>query len=384
MSEKPRSVGRESRSPAQEGSSKTLYEPLWPTETPTEASKGASARAPPQHTDPNEVSFKRKDQEATSKGSHNPGRQNIHRGLKYTSRTSQTEDSQRIIANLRQELINASKDSQETEEPRRVVPLPATSLMAERIPKRRSICQRKTPRPEEQNAVWRALDLVSSSPFSKEIEKARLPERFTAPRFETYNGRTDPVAHIGHYQQTMTVSRLNEPLMCLLFPSSLGEVAMRWFNQLGRRTIDSWDQMAQAFVARFITNSRKAREMDALLTMKLQDNETIKNYSIRYWETYNDIDGRSEEVAIKAFKLGLPVDSGLRHSLVKRQPSSLVKLMNKIDQFVRLEEDGKGATPAETNTQPKVSTPKHPAPARSNPAVKSLSGHMLCHDVILC
>jgi hypothetical protein len=147
---------------------------------------------------------------------------------------------------------------------------------------------------------------------------------------------------------------------------------MRWFNQLGRRTIDSWDQMAEAFVARFITNSRKAREMDALLTMKLQDNETIKNYSIRYWETYNDIDGRSEEVAIKAFKLGLPVDSGLRHSLVKRQPSSLVKLMNKIDQFVRLEEDGKGTTPTQTNTQPKVFTPK--PPVRSSPAVKSLSG----------
>jgi phosphotransferase system HPr-like phosphotransfer protein len=121
---------------------------------------------------------------------------------------------------------------------------------------------------------------------------------------------------------------------------------MRWFNQLGRRTIDSWDQMAEAFVARFITNSRKAREMDALLTMKLQDTETLKNYSIRFWETYNDIDGCSEEVAIKAFKLGLPIDSGLRQSLIKRPLSSLVKLMNKIDQFVRLEEDGKGATPA--------------------------------------
>ena len=130
--------------------------------------------------------------------------------------------------------------------------------------------------------------------------------------------------------------------------------------------------MAEAFVVRFITNSRKAREMDALLTMKLQDNETIKNNSIRYWETYNDIDGRSEEMAIKAFKLGLPINSGLRHSLVKRQPSSLVKLMNKIDQFVHLEEDGKGITPAQTNTQPKVFTPK--PPARISPVVKSLFG----------
>jgi hypothetical protein len=146
---------------------------------------------------------------------------------------------------------------------------------------------------------------------------------------------------------------------------------MRWFNQLGKQTIDSWDQMAEAFVARFITNSRKAREMDALLTMKLQDNETIKNYSIRFWKTYNDIDGRSEEVEIKAFKLGLPIDSGLRQSLIKRPPSSLVKLMNKIDQFVRLEEDGKGATPVQTVAQPKVITTK--PSARSTIAAKNLS-----------
>jgi hypothetical protein len=59
MFETPRSVGRESRSPAQKGSLKTLYEPSWPTETPYETSeeatiRRASARAPPQHTDPNE------------------------------------------------------------------------------------------------------------------------------------------------------------------------------------------------------------------------------------------------------------------------------------------------------------------------------------------
>ena len=51
----------------------------------------------------------------------------------------------------------------------------------------------------EQGAVWKALDQISSSPFSEEIERAKLPPRYTAPGFEMYNGRTDPVAHIGHY-----------------------------------------------------------------------------------------------------------------------------------------------------------------------------------------
>ena len=94
-----------------------------------------------------------------------------------------------------------------------------TSILPPSIP-------RKKARREEQGAVWKALDLVSSSPFIEEIERAELPEKFTAPCFEVYNGRTDPVAHIGHYQQRMALCRYNDPLMCKLFPSSSGEVML--------------------------------------------------------------------------------------------------------------------------------------------------------------
>ena len=180
--------------------------------------------------------------------------------------------------------------------------------------------QKKRGNRGEQGAVWKALDQVSSSPFSKEIECAQLPTRFTAPRFEVYNGRTDPVAHIGHYHQRMTLSRHNDALMCRLFPSSLGEVTLRWFNQIDRGTIASWDQMAEAFVRRFITNSRRPKGLDVLMTMKLGDNETIKNYAAKFSETYNDIESCREDVAVLTFKLGLPIDSGLRQSLTKRPP----------------------------------------------------------------
>uniref|UniRef100_A0A2N9GLJ3 Uncharacterized protein n=1 Tax=Fagus sylvatica TaxID=28930 RepID=A0A2N9GLJ3_FAGSY len=230
---------------------------------------------------------------------------------------------------------------------------------------------RRTTCPGRQNAIWKAFDLISSSPFSKDIEKAKMPERYPAPRFEIYNGRTDPVTHIGHYHQSMALSRNNDPLMCRLFSSNLGEVAMRWFNQLGTRTIYSWDQMAEAFVAQFITNSRKRKEMSTLLTMKLEDNETLKDYSTRFWETYNDIEACGEEVAITTFKMGLPTDSGLRQSLVKHPPRDLGKLMYKIDQFVRIEEDGRRTPPVQTMAQPKVTITK-PA-ARTGNTTKNLS-----------
>uniref|UniRef100_A0A2N9H888 Integrase catalytic domain-containing protein n=1 Tax=Fagus sylvatica TaxID=28930 RepID=A0A2N9H888_FAGSY len=129
---------------------------------------------------------------------------------------------------------------------------------------------RKKVRRGEQGAVWKALDLISSSPFTDEIESAELPERFTAPRLETYNGRTDPVAHIDHYHHRMALWRYRDPLMCRIFPSSLGEVALRWFNQLERGWVP---------------------------------NESLKDYSARFWETYNDIDACAEDTALQAFKL---------------------------------------------------------------------------------
>ncbi|XP_075660259.1 uncharacterized protein LOC142630065 [Castanea sativa] len=47
-----------------------------------------------------------------------------------------------------------------------------------------------------------------------------------------YNGRTDLVEHVSHFSLRMAVNSKNETLMCKVFPSNLGPVAMRWFDGL--------------------------------------------------------------------------------------------------------------------------------------------------------
>ena len=54
-----------------------------------------------------------------------------------------------------------------------------------------------------------------------------------------YNGRIDPVEHVSHFNQRMVVHSKNEPLMCKVFSSSLGHVAMKWFDGLKAGSIDS-------------------------------------------------------------------------------------------------------------------------------------------------
>ena len=53
-----------------------------------------------------------------------------------------------------------------------------------------------------------------------------------------YNGRTDPVEHVSHFNQRMAVHPKNEALMCKVFLSNLRPVAMRWFDDLGAGSID--------------------------------------------------------------------------------------------------------------------------------------------------
>uniref|UniRef100_A0A2N9HLQ7 Integrase catalytic domain-containing protein n=1 Tax=Fagus sylvatica TaxID=28930 RepID=A0A2N9HLQ7_FAGSY len=115
-----------------------------------------------------------------------------------------------------------------------------------------------------------------------------MPGKFSLPNYVMYDGRTDPIGHINHFRQSMALHLGNDALICQMFPSSLGPMSLRWFNRLQHSSIHSWDELAEAFVSRFITNSRKPKEFDSLMSMKMKDSELLKSYSSRYWEVYNE------------------------------------------------------------------------------------------------
>ncbi|XP_023901572.1 uncharacterized protein LOC112013411 [Quercus suber] len=156
----------------------------------------------------------------------------------------------------------------------------------------------------------KALRQISKSPFTRRIDKAKLPHRFAQPTFTIYNGRTNSVERVSHFNQRMAIHSRNETLMCKFFPSSLRLVAMRWFDELEEGSIRSLEELTRAF-----------------------------------GETFNEIGGDFEDVAIRTFKIGLPTEHDLRKSLTKKLARSMCQLMDRIDKHKRVEEDqtqGKG------------------------------------------
>ena len=60
---------------------------------------------------------------------------------------------------------------------------------------------------------------------------------------------------------------------------------------------------------------------------------------------FNEIDGNFDDVTIKTFKVGLLVKHDLRKSLTRKSVRSVRQLMNRINEYKRVEEDqqqGKG------------------------------------------
>ncbi|XP_065622769.1 uncharacterized protein LOC136064673 [Quercus suber] len=142
------------------------------------------------------------------------------------------------------------------------------------------------------------------------IEGARLPQRFNQPTFTIYDGKTDPVEHVSHFNQRIAVYSKDEAVICKVFPSSLRPVVIR-----------------------------VARPLSSLLSLSMQEGETLKAYSDRYWEMFNDMEGNFDAMALDTFKLGLPTDHGLRMSLSSKPVTNMCQLIDRIEKYKRVEED---------------------------------------------
>ncbi|GFZ15738.1 hypothetical protein Acr_25g0001470 [Actinidia rufa] len=123
------------------------------------------------------------------------------------------------------------------------------------------------------------VNLGFQTPFSWEIEGIDLPKKFVPPRFTLYYGKSDPWSY--------------------------GDLGLKWFNRLPPGSIESFYQLTESFVARFVINTKAPKAVGSLLTLKKDRNKSIRNYNKRYWETYNEIEECSEEMDVASYKLRL-------------------------------------------------------------------------------
>ena len=308
-----------------------------------------------QHRDPHRSPERREGHEGSVRTTHMT--KSHSRGKSHVSHTKRDRNLQREIADLKRELRHArrecsppySKSSFEKSNGasyrQRSRTPPSETFSYEEEHSHRHRHRSPSSRGLGNSAMNKALSQISKSPITKNIDDAVLPRRFHQPTFSLYDGRSDPVEHVSYFSQKMAIYSRDEALMCKVFPSNLGLVAMRWFNGLEANSVESFKKLTRAFGARFVTCSRVPRPLGSLLTMSMREGETLKTYSDRYWEMFNEIEEKNDDVAITTFKTGIPTDHDLRKSLTGKPITSVHQLIDRIDKYRKVEEDqlpGKG------------------------------------------
>ncbi|CAL8996864.1 unnamed protein product [Prunus brigantina] len=145
---------------------------------------------------------------------------------------------------------------------------------------------------------------ICKSPFTEDILKAKKPVKFTQPKFKLFEGTTDPIEHIYHFQQQMVLGGDEEALLCKLFPSCLSRSTLIWFRQLKPRSIGGFTQLCEMFISQYICNQKRRNDVTILFRTKQSVGESLKNYLRCFIEEMSTLEECDSHIASLAFREG--------------------------------------------------------------------------------
>ncbi|XP_059302081.1 uncharacterized protein LOC132054010 [Lycium ferocissimum] len=112
----------------------------------------------------------------------------------------------------------------------------------------------------------------------------QLPPGFKIPKFDMYDGRGDPMAHLRRYcNQLRGVGGKNELLMAY-FSQSLTGIAAEWYANQDISQWHIWEDMAQNFIQQFQYNIDMIPDKKSLMNLKKKPTESFKEFAIRWRE----------------------------------------------------------------------------------------------------
>ncbi|GAU30309.1 hypothetical protein TSUD_385300 [Trifolium subterraneum] len=111
-----------------------------------------------------------------------------------------------------------------------------------------------------------------------------VPHKFKVPDFEKYKGSTCPKAHLIMYARKMSTQSSNDKLLIHYFQDSLTGAALRWYMDLDRANVSSFNDLASAFIRQYNYNSYLAPDRDELRALTQKERESFKEYAQRWRE----------------------------------------------------------------------------------------------------
>ncbi|GAA0139986.1 hypothetical protein LIER_35173 [Lithospermum erythrorhizon] len=138
-----------------------------------------------------------------------------------------------------------------------------------------------------------------------DLKKFMLPPGFKLPELELYDGTGDPVKYLDDYIAHMTITSNYPDVYAKAFPNSVTGRVRDWYMTLPLKTIDTYQQTANAFVAKFGATIQRRQDERILMDIQQGKNESLRDYHSRYNNLLLNIHMVDDKVAYMVFFKGL-------------------------------------------------------------------------------
>ncbi|XP_062012575.1 uncharacterized protein LOC133729116 [Rosa rugosa] len=119
--------------------------------------------------------------------------------------------------------------------------------------------------------------------FTARIQAEKRPPEAKPLKIEKYNGTRDPYHHLEVFESILHGTRYTDAMACHAFEETLTDEALRWFLNLPTNSIDSFQELGDKFLRRFILCGGGYRTTPDLFRLKQRPNERLRDF-VRRWQ----------------------------------------------------------------------------------------------------
>jgi hypothetical protein len=155
------------------------------------------------------------------------------------------------------------------------------------------------------HATSASPEAVNNFPaFSRRFRTIRYPKGFKLA-IEKYDGRSDPSIWLKMYSIAAHTSGGNEDQMAGYFPLVMGKAPPLWLDNLPAECITSWATLFRLFTTNYQATYNRPGNTHHLARVRMRRDETLREYTNRYFENCNTLAGVKDEDVIAFYKKGI-------------------------------------------------------------------------------
>jgi hypothetical protein len=166
---------------------------------------------------------------------------------------------------------------------------------------------------------------VRFSPLFKGTPRA-IPDK-------KYDGRSDPSIWLKMYTIAARASGGNIDHMVGYFPLVMGKAPLLWLDNIPAECITSWTTLSHLFTTNYQATYNRPGNTHHLARLRMRSDETLREYTNRYFENSNTLAGVKDDDVIACYKNGI-TNIKLFEKIHKADAKTIGDLMAYIDKLV--------------------------------------------------